>query len=145
MTFEVLVWYLVLFGGGDGPFLTLILRRFFRRSSINFRPSLNGVGTGIQCTAWLQQTMMTTTLTLTQVDELHQHLQLPVSEVLQVDKRVLMGIIQQDVFEEWTVIAEDHFMGSYLLIIHSGQSNISKVFIFTQLFNSVESIGFKII
>ena len=53
MTFEVLVWYLALFGVGDGPFLTLILRRFFRRSSINFRPSLNGVGTGIQCTAWL--------------------------------------------------------------------------------------------
>ena len=56
-----------------------------------------------------------------------------------------MWIVQQDIPEEWTAGAEDHFMGSDLLVICSGQSDICKVQVIPQLPEGVGSIGLKVI
>jgi hypothetical protein len=54
-------------------------------------------------------------------------------------------VSKKNIPEEWTACAEDDFMGIYLVIIHSGQGNISKVLIFPQLSECVGDTGFKVI
>ena len=54
-----------------------------------------------------------------------------------------MGILQQNMSEELTAWAEDYFVHTNLMIIHSIQGNISKVLVIPQWLKSCQSKSVK--
>ena len=54
-----------------------------------------------------------------------------------------MGILQQDVFEEWAAGAEDSLVCFHLLVVHRGQGDIGKVLILPKATDRVLFLSLK--
>ena len=61
-----------------------------------------------------------------EVEDTHQ---LSVLDTLQIKQRVIVGIFPENVSEEGTAGADDHFMSLDLVIILTGKRHVKKLFI----------------
>ena len=64
-------------------------------------------------------------------------------QVAQVEQGALVGILQQDVFEEWAAGAEDSLVCFHLLVVHRGQGDIGKVLILPKATDRVLFLSLK--
>ena len=69
--------------------------------------------------------------------------QLGTVQVGQVEQGALVGILQQDVFEEWAAGAEDSLVCFHLLVVHRGQGDIGKVLILPKATDRVLCLSLK--
>ena len=69
--------------------------------------------------------------------------QLGTVQVAQVEEGALVGILQQDVFEEWAAGAEDSLVCFHLLVVHRGQGDIGKVLILPKATDRVLCLSLK--
>ena len=69
--------------------------------------------------------------------------QLGTVQVAQVEEGALVGILQQDVFEEWAAGAEDSLVCFHLLVVHRGQGDIGKVLILPKATDRVLFLSLK--
>ena len=57
---------------------------------------------------------------------------------------MLVGVLSQDISEEWGASREDHFVGLHLVVV-TRQSDIEEVLFFAQLPECNADVGFKVV
>ena len=97
----------------------------------------------IECSQWWLYRL--TYFNLTEVYELHDHLEIFEFDALQVDQGMLVPVLQKNFPEERAARAQDHFVRAELLVALASQRHVGEVLVGEQTLEGRPGTGFELV